>query len=51
MPSIKSKDPLYKFVVSVDSIEKSTGIDFFPQLDDDVENDLEQKSDYKAWAF
>ncbi|MCF8319626.1 MAG: DNA/RNA non-specific endonuclease [Flavobacterium sp.] len=51
IPSVKSKEPLYRFVVSVDSIEKMTGIDFFPQLNDSVENELERKSDYKAWAF
>jgi len=51
IPSVKSKEPLYKFVVSVDSIEKMTGIDFFPQLDDTDEKELERKSDYKAWAF
>lgn len=51
LPSVKSKEPLYKFVVSVDSIEKITGIDFFPQLNDAIENDLESKSDYKVWAF
>jgi len=51
MPSVKSKDPLYKFVVSVDSVEKMTGIDFFPQLNDAIEKELESKSDYKAWAF
>lgn len=51
MPSVNSKEPLYKFVVSVDSIEKMTGIDFFPQLNDEVESELERKSDYKAWAF
>jgi len=51
MPGVKSKEPLYKFVVSVDAIEKMTGIDFFPQLNDSVENELERKSDYKAWAF
>lgn len=51
MPSVKSKEPIYKFVVSVDVIEKITGIDFFPQLNDAIENDLERKSDYKAWAF
>jgi hypothetical protein len=28
-----------------------TGIDFFPQLNDTVESELELKSDYKAWAF
>jgi endonuclease G len=51
VPSIKSKKPLYELVVSVDFIEKITGIDFFPQLKDTIENDLEKKSDYKAWAF
>lgn len=51
MPSVKSKEPIYKFVVSVDAIEKMTGIDFFPQLNDAIENDLERKCDYKAWAF
>jgi endonuclease G len=51
IPSVNSKEPLYKFVVSVDSIEKMTGIDFFPQLNDEVESELERKSDYKAWAF
>jgi endonuclease G len=48
MPSVKSQAPLYKFVVSVDAIEKMTGIDFFPQLNDAIENDLERKSDYKS---
>jgi endonuclease G len=51
MPSVKSKAPLNTFVVSVDAIERMTGIDFFPQLTDAIENDLERKSDYKAWAF
>ena len=51
MPHKPSDLPLYKFVVSVDSIEKLTGIDFFPELDDTIENDLESKSDYKGWSF
>jgi endonuclease G len=51
MPSVKSKEPLNAFVVFLDAIEKMTGIDFFPQLNDVIENDLERKSDYKAWAF
>jgi len=51
IPSVKSKESIYKFVVSVDSVEKMTGIDFFPQLNDEVESELERKSDYKAWAF
>lgn len=49
MPNKKSEKPLYDFVVSVDSIEKMTGIDFFPALDDKIENDLEKRTDYKSW--
>jgi endonuclease G len=46
-----SNKPLYEFVVSVDSIEKLTGIDFFPQLQDSLENKLEASSRYKDWSF
>lgn len=51
VPNAKSNKPLYEFVVSIDSIEKMTGIDFFPKLDDKIENSLEKSSDYKAWSF
>jgi len=51
VPNAKSNKPLYEFVVSVDSLEKMTGIDFFPKLDDKTENSLEKNSDYKAWSF
>lgn len=51
VPNEKSNKPLYDFVVSVDSIEKMTGIDFFPKLDDKTENRLEKNSDYKTWSF
>ena len=51
VPSKKSEKPLYDFVVSVDTVEKMTGIDFFPKLDDKIENNLEKASDYKAWSF
>ena len=43
--------PLYKFVVSVDTIETLTGIDFFPELEDSIENTLEASSSYKSWSF
>ena len=43
--------PLYEFVVSVDTIEALTGIDFFPELDDALENELEASSSYKRWSF
>jgi len=43
--------PLYKFVVSVDEVEAATGIDFFPHLDDAIEDTLEASSSYKSWSF
>jgi endonuclease G len=51
MPHENSSKPLYEFVVSVDTIEALTGIDFFPELEDRVENKLEASSSYKDWSF
>jgi len=51
MPHKDSRKPLYEFVVSVDEVEELTGIDFFPELDDAIENKLEASSSYKNWSF
>jgi endonuclease G len=51
VPHEKSNQPLYDFVISVDELEKKTGIDFFPKLDDASENKLEASKDYKGWSF
>ena len=51
MPHKDSNKPLYNFVVSVDSLEVLTGIDFFSELNDNVENKLEASSSYKSWSF
>lgn len=51
VPHEASEKPLYEFVVDVDTIEKLTGIDFFPQLPDALENKFEKSSDYKGWSF
>ncbi len=51
LPNEKSNKPLYDFVVSVDAVEKLTGIDFFPKLDNATEDRLEKTSDYKDWSF
>jgi endonuclease G len=51
IPNDESKLPLYEFVVSVDKIEQLTGIDFFYQLPDAVENQLEKSGNYKDWSF
>lgn len=51
LPHSDSEKPINKFVVSIDQIEKMTGIDFFPKLENALENKLEQSSDYKKWSF
>ncbi|QXP63995.1 DNA/RNA non-specific endonuclease [Polaribacter sp. HaHaR_3_91] len=51
MPHKESNLPLYKFVVSVDKVEALTGIDFFKELDDTIEEQLESSSSYKNWSF
>ena len=51
VPHEKSNQPLYEFVVSVDELENKTGINFFPKLDDAIENKLEASKDYKGWSF
>lgn len=47
---VSNDKPLYDLVVSIDSIEKMTGIDFFPKLDDKIEAKLESSHDYKSWS-
>jgi endonuclease G len=51
VPHKESNRPLYEFVVSVDEVEKLTGIDFFSQLEDNKEDNLEASANYKAWHF
>ncbi|MBT8254550.1 MAG: DNA/RNA non-specific endonuclease [Flavobacteriaceae bacterium] len=46
-----SSRPLYEFVVSTDKIEELTGIDFFHELPDNIEDRLEKSDDYKNWSF
>lgn len=51
IPHKESDKPLQNFVVSIDKLEKITGIDFFPELPDAIENKLEASTSYKNWAF
>ena len=37
------------FKVSIDELEEKTGIDFFPNLNDNLENALESTYTTKAW--
>ena len=36
-------------MVSIDSVEAATGLDFFYALPDDIENRIEKSSDYNEW--
>lgn len=51
IPHKNSTKSIYNFVVSVDEIETLTGIDFFIEFDDKLEDKLEAGNDYKHWMF
>jgi endonuclease G, mitochondrial len=39
------------FALSVDDLEKITGLDFFPELSDDIEQKVEARTDFAKWNF
>lgn len=47
----KDDEPVQAHIVSVDSVEAVTGIDFFPALPDEVENRIEASVNESAWSF
>lgn len=47
----RSVAPLATYSVSVDSIEKLTGMDFFAPLPDELEDKIEAQSDCRQWGF
>ena len=51
VPHKDLQEDLKDFVVPVDSIEKLTGIDFFPALPDTMENQLEASKHPEQWGF
>ncbi|HLU84348.1 MAG TPA: hypothetical protein VKZ45_02650, partial [Vicingaceae bacterium] len=51
LPNQKSSLPLRQYVVSVDSIEKLTSIDFFFRLEDNQEQFLEQNLCANCWQW
>jgi endonuclease G len=46
-----SSKSLDQFVVTIDDIEQKTGVDFFPGLDDMLENQLESSVNKTGWKF
>ena len=51
LPNKGSKMPLKSFVVTIDSLEKLSKIDFFYKLDDKIENNLESKIYKECWTW
>jgi endonuclease G len=51
IPHHQSDASLQNYVVSIDSIEKLTGIDFFPALPDNIEKPLEAGKHPEQWHF
>lgn len=45
------KTPLQSMAIPIDSVEKVTGIDFFPFLPDAIEKKMEATVDRAAWSF
>lgn len=51
MANAGSSLALKSFAVSIDEIERSTGLDFFPELEDGLENQLESKVNLNGWSL
>lgn len=51
MPNEDIDEPLYKYAVTIDSVETVTGIDFFYNLPDSLENYIEQNINLKSWQL
>lgn len=51
IPAEESKRPLEDFLVSVDKVEKMTGIDFFEKQTDAWQSKIESKVDASDWKF
>ena len=49
LPNESSNLPLHSFAVSIDSVEKFSGLDFFPLLPDSIERFVEKSQCFKCW--
>lgn len=51
IPNEKSDKPLDYYAMSIDEVEELTGLDFFPNLPDDIEQKIERKYHVGRWPF
>lgn len=50
-PNERATAPLRTYAVTVDSVERATGMDFFSALPDELENTIEAENKPKAWGI
>lgn len=50
IPNEPANKSFYDYVVTIDTIEEKTGIDFFPKLSEEIEKNLESTIYLKAWG-
>lgn len=48
-PNKKCTDSYFNYAVNIDEVEKRTGLDFFSQLEDSVEHQVESSFDINKW--
>ena len=51
LPNKKAEASLSNYIVTVDAVEVATGIDFFPEFPDTIEQQLESESNQSLWIF
>lgn len=49
MPNRKCENRLSQYVVTIDSVENLTGLNFFTELSPEMEELIESKADFNAW--
>lgn len=51
LPNVKGSKPLSSYVLSIDELEKLTKLDFFPEMQDELEARLEKNSLVDSWDW
>ena len=51
LPNEGSDNSLQSFAISVDDVERITGLDFYPALPDDIEAEVESSFNTSDWSF
>ena len=51
MPNEKSSKSIYAYATSIDKVEEITGIDFYYNLNVEIQNEVEANTDLKKWGL